>query len=294
MKVTVLINPAAGGIGPDGEMRMRDALGELGLGAASLVTFDHDAAAAQMRALITDAPDLLIVWGGDGTHRTALSTARTGFANLLLLPGGTMNLLTKWLHGHAPWHVTLRAVLAHRATRVLNAGQVGSDLFFCALLAGAPARFAQAREDLRAGDFGRAMRDAGMAVEAAHRLHLTADAGPDAPLPAGNAVAALVGPLSRSSRMDVASLDLPSAVAALSFAWTTLRTQSRPLDGVVLHATDSVTIVDPEGMPVPAIMDGEQVEVGARFTVSYQPEAACCLIAAGTEPGSQPSEAPRG
>lgn len=279
MKVIALINTAASSVGPNGRLRIKGVLGELGLADAEIVMFDPDAASAQMAGLISREPDLLIVWGGDGTHRTALSIAGPGYGNLLLLPGGTMNLLTKWIHGHASWDTTLRTAVAGRTTRLLDAGRVGDALFFCALLAGAPARFAQAREDVRVGDFGRAMQDAGIAVEATHRLHLTADAGAGVRLPTGNIVAALVGPLSRSQRMDVAGLNLPSAIAALSFAWDTLRSDWRSLKGVVLQTADTVTISDPEGQPVPTIMDGEQVDVGARFTVHYQAAAGRCLVA---------------
>lgn len=287
MKVIVLVNPAAGSVGPRGMDQMKEALARAGLEDASLMNFDPDTAVAQIQSLIEEAPDLLIVWGGDGTHRTALNVAGLRFAGLLLLPGGTMNLLTRWLHGDAPWHVILQAALLGRTTRVLDAGRVGEQLFFCALLAGAPARFAQVREDFRMGQLGRALKDAGAAVETAQHLHLQAQAGPDTPLLPGNVFAALVGPLSQSSRMDVAGLSLPSAGAALSLVWTAVRSDWHRFQGLVLHAADAVTITDPEGKPIPAIMDGEQIEVGARFTVHYQPAAARCLIATGrSAPGS--------
>jgi len=73
------------------------------------------------------------------------------------------------------------------------------------------------------GEFGRAMQDTSAAVDAAHHLQLTAETGANDRLPPGNIIAALVGPLARTRRMDVAALNLPSAVAALSFAWTSIR-----------------------------------------------------------------------
>jgi len=130
------------------------------------------------------------------------------------------------------------------------------------------------------GEFGRAMQDTSAAVDAAHHLQLTAETGANDRLPPGNIIAALVGPLARTRRMDVAALNLPSAVAALSFAWTSIRSDWRHLDGVVVRTADTLTIADPSGKPVPAIMDGEQVAIGSRFTVRYRESAARCVVAA--------------
>jgi len=69
-------------------------------------------------------------------------------------------------------------------------------------------------------------------------------------------------------------------VAALSFAWTSIRSDWRHLDGVVVRSADTPTIADPSGKPVPAIMDGEQVAIVSRFTVRYRESAARCVIAA--------------
>ncbi len=121
----------------------------------------------------------------------------------MLLPGGAMNLLTKWIHGQRTWEATLRAVIDQRTTRTLDAGSVDNQMFFCALLAGASAKFAQAREDVRMGDFGRALQDARAAVDAVHHLELTAETCASGRLPSGNIVAALVGPLARTRHMDM-------------------------------------------------------------------------------------------
>src|SRR5512139_1787120 len=112
MKAVVLINPAAGGVTAAGADRMRRVLKSTALSGADIVETDFSAGESQMRALLAKAPDFLIVWGGDGTHRSALQVAGRNASNLLLLPGGTMSLLSKSLHGDRPWHEILEAVLA--------------------------------------------------------------------------------------------------------------------------------------------------------------------------------------
>lgn len=280
MKISALVNTAAGSVGPNGLHRMSQALGGLGLPPAKIVAFDRSSGERQVLSLLENAPDLLVVWGGDGTHRTALNAAGLDGANVLLLPGGTMNLLTKWIHGDRPWDETLRAVTSARATRTLNAGGVDDSLFFCALIAGVPARFALAREDVRVGDLARAFQDAGSALDVAAHLHLVARTGSGRDLAAGNVVAAMVGPLSRSPGMDVAGLNVPSATAALGLAWSSLRSDWRTLEGVDVRRADAVTISDPDGHAIPVIMDGEQVETGSAFTVRYREAAATCVVAA--------------
>lgn len=279
MKVFALVNTAAGSVGPDGKNRMLRMLSRSGI-SADVVVFDPESAASQVQSLLAKTPDLLVVWGGDGTHRTALSMAGVGSDSLVLLPGGTMNLLTKWIHGDKPWDIILQSIIARRARRTLDAGRVDDALFFCAMIAGAPAQFALAREDVRAGDFGKALRDTGLALETAGHLHLKAHTGLGADLPAANVVAAMVGPLSRSRGMEVAGLDVPSPAAALGLAWSSLRSGWRNLKAVDIQITQTLTVADPDGRTIPVIMDGEQIDLGARFTAHYAETAAACLVAA--------------
>jgi Diacylglycerol kinase catalytic domain len=283
MKVYALINPAAGSVGLDGSRRMKRALASAGIEQAEVIAFDPTSANKQISEFINKRPDLLVIWGGDGTHRTALRAAGLGFDRLLLLPGGTMNLLSKWVHGPRQWDGILQSVLANCSSRGLPAGMANDEPFFCALLAGVPATLAQAREDLRLGDIGKAIQDVGVAVESVRQLHIGARVR-DAPgaidsLPEGNVIAALVGPMTRGSRMEVAGLNLPSAMATLGFAWSSMRSDWHYLDGVRCREADTLEIFDDSGHSIPVIVDGEKIDLGSRFVVRFQDVAAHCLIA---------------
>ncbi|MEQ1782710.1 MAG: hypothetical protein ABMA14_15205, partial [Hyphomonadaceae bacterium] len=133
------------------------------------------------------------------------------------------------------------------------------------------------------GDIGRAIQDAGIAVESVRQLHIGARLGCASgaidPLPEGNVVAALVGPMSRGSRMEAAWLNLPSAMATLGFAWSSMRSDWHYLDGVKFREADTLEIFDDSGQSIPVIVDGEAIDLGSRFVVHFQDVAAHCLIA---------------
>ncbi len=279
MRISALVNTTAGSVGADGPQRMSRLLTSLGAHNPDVMVFDPLSAGEQIKELANREPDMLVIWGGDGTHRTALNALGLDGRRLLLLPGGTMNLLAKWLHGGRPWDAILRAVVSGCTARILGAGEADGALFFCALVAGAPAGFALAREDIRAGDFGKALHDAGSAFDIVTHLRLAAHTGSGSELAAGNVGLAMVGPMSRSSGMEVAGLNIPSAAAALGMAWSSLHSDWRTLDGVDVRRADILTIENPGGRPIPVIMDGEQVTAGPTLTVRYREAAATCLVA---------------
>jgi diacylglycerol kinase family enzyme len=71
-----------------------------------------------------------------------------------------MNLLPNTVHGQKGWEEVLRDVIRSPRRKSLPAGEVNGQKFYCAMLAGAPARFAEARESLRRGDLGKAATEA--------------------------------------------------------------------------------------------------------------------------------------
>ncbi len=284
MKVVALLNPVAGGVGADGPRHMKGALQRAGLHGAEVVELDRGDSDGQMRKLLQQCPDLFIVWGGDGTHRSALSVIGREAANLLLLPGGTMSLLSKSLHGNRTWQRILRDVVAHPVERVLPAGQINSDLFYCAMLAGAPVRFAEARESLRRGDIPATFNQIGAAFEALqsmrlHARYVGAYQFGDGRLPTTSVIGAMVGPMSRNGRMEVAALAHPTAVSALDGVWASLASSWRDTAGVTIVTAEEL-VIDGEGAgDIPVLIDGEALKAGRRVRVVYIAEAAFCLTA---------------
>ena len=284
MRTIALINSMAGSVGPDGANRLRHALSGVSLDHAEIIEFDRGRSAEQLKWLQEVGPDLVIVWGGDGTHRSVLDTLGRHKSQILLLPGGSMNLLTKWLHSGQPWERVLWSVLRSPEPRILPAGRIGEMHFFCAMIAGVPAQLAEVREDVRRGDLARAIQDTGVALTNVHSMHLTTSFGKDPEhaaghFPAGNVVGALVGPLARNKRMEVARLELGSAWSALEFAWTSFVSEWRNRPDVSMQAAETLQVDNVDGLDIPAMIDGEKIKSGKSLSVTFVEEAATCLVA---------------
>jgi diacylglycerol kinase family enzyme len=283
MKTTALYNPAAGSVTADGGDKLRAVLEEAGVRGADLVQTDPENCEEQLKELAGAEPDLFIVWGGDGTLRSALAVAGSASSNLLLLPGGTMNLLTKSLHGDKPWDMIVKDVLASPKRTILPAGKVNDELFYCAMLAGAPARFAEARESLRRGELVKAAVEARAALETLNTLHLDARYRDGytferESLPTTSIIGVLVGPLARDAEMEVVALEEPTAGGALNVIWSSFVSDWRSAPGVTVVPARSLVVESGNG-DIPVIIDGEALEAGDTVRVSYVKEAAQCLTA---------------
>lgn len=94
--------------------------------------------------------DLLIVLGGDGTVNAAAAALETWAGALLPLPGGTLNLFHKRLHGDRSPEDILQDALAGRARRVhpptirCDAGRA-----YIGVIAGPTTAWAEVREQFR-------------------------------------------------------------------------------------------------------------------------------------------------
>ena len=97
--------------------------------------------------------DVAIVLGGDGTARRAAELMPRDGPPLILLPGGTLNVLAHALYGELAWPEALKAALERGVVRRLPAGKANGIPFFVGALFGSPAILARAREAVREGRF---------------------------------------------------------------------------------------------------------------------------------------------
>jgi diacylglycerol kinase family enzyme len=286
MKTIALFNPKSGSVPADGRERLQAVLESAGHAHAELVEADPGDPGAQLRELAARGPDLFIVWGGDGTLRAALTEVGAKTSNLLLLPGGTMNLLPRILHGEKSWEDVLRDVIKGPRRKTLPAGEVNGQAFYCAMLAGAPARFAEAREALRRGDLGKAAGEARAAIDVLNTLHLGARysngyAFADERLPTSSVIGAVIGALTKTGEgMEVASLANPTTGGALNVVWTSFFTDWRNAPGVEVAPATSLDVESEDGEQIPVIADGEPADADERVHVTFREKAAECLVAA--------------
>lgn len=120
-----------------------------------------DAAALKQQGI-----DLLLVWTGDGTVNAAATTAAGWDGAILVLPGGTLNLLSKALHGDRPVPEILADALQDNVRRSpiptinSNAGTA-----FITVIAGPATRWAAVRETMRQDGIIEASRAAPEALD---------------------------------------------------------------------------------------------------------------------------------
>jgi len=286
MKTIALFNPNSGSVSADGGERLRAALEAAGVRGADILETDGADFIGQLKGVAAQSPDLFVVWGGDGTLKAALETVGQATPNLLLLPGGTMNLLPKSIHGEKTWDQIITDVIAGPKRKFLPAGKVNDELFFCAMLAGAPAHFADARESLRRGELVKAAAEAKVAIDTLNSLHLDARYGDGynfdgGRLPTTSIIGAVVGSLTKEGKgMEVAALASPTAGGALNVVWTSFFSDWRSAPGVTVVPATSLEIGNDDDGDIPVIADGEHIQTGPKVRVSFIEEAVQCLTAA--------------
>jgi len=293
MKTIALYNPGSGSVTADGGDKLRAALEANGVHGADVVEIDRTDCNTQLKQLAAKEPDLFIVWGGDGTLRTALHLAGKATPNLLLLPGGTMNILPRAIHGEKPWDQVLKETLAAPKRVTLPAGQVNDEFFYCAMLAGAPARLAEAREAVRHGELVKAVTAAAAALDTLNTLELNATyrggySFEREQLPPTSVIGALVGPMAKDADMEIFALADSNAGAALNVIWSSFIADWRTAPGVTIVPGQSLKIESADG-DIPVIVDGESIEAGDTVRVKFIKEAAQCLTAGQMAAAAQPA-----
>ncbi len=111
--------------------------------------------------------DLLLVWTGDGTINAAATKAAGWNGAILPLPGGTLNLLSKALHGDRTAPDILSDAL-RKTGRRSPIPTIGSDSgeAFITVIAGPATRWAEVRETMRQDGLIEASRAAPDALDA--------------------------------------------------------------------------------------------------------------------------------
>lgn len=156
-RVIILVNPLAGGVGPNAAAEAEAILADYAC-EATVVALDDGAFDAQIAAALTARPDALFVLAGDGTAGTVASRAGPDGPLIAPLPGGTMNMLPRALYGTGDWKLALKRALEEGAPQNVAGGEVSDgrvrQAFYCAAILGSPALWAPAREAVREGKFG--------------------------------------------------------------------------------------------------------------------------------------------
>jgi diacylglycerol kinase family enzyme len=271
--ISAVINPAAGGVRPGADAQLRALVAEHGYALDLFSVGPHDVDAV-VRKAVDSAPDLLVVLAGDGTARLAAQLCGPEGPLLAPLAGGTLNMLPHALYGAAAWREALHATLTDGVEQMVSGGRVCGHSFYVAAVLGAPALWGQAREALRAGKLGRAVRRVELAVRRAFAggLRYGAESQPGRRGEALVLICPLVSKAIEHERaLELAALDFHDAreLMRLAFGGLTGAWRSDPSVSVELvqHGWASMR------GSIPSILDGETHRLPHRAEFEFVPQA---------------------
>jgi diacylglycerol kinase family enzyme len=147
-KALVLLNEKAGSVAEGDREKLVQALGAADIGQYALIDVDKMSPALFKRA---KEFDVIIVLGGDGTARAAAGLAPRDGPPLVLLPGGTLNILPRALYGERAWPEALAAAISRGVIKRLPRGRANGEAFYVAAMFGGTTMLVHAREAVREG-----------------------------------------------------------------------------------------------------------------------------------------------
>lgn len=163
----LVVNPASGSNDEAAQQALIERLAQAGQTPKKVIdiTQDPDLSPA---ALDAAGVGTLAIFTGDGTLSTVISGLRNWRGDVLVLPGGTTNLLAKALHGEDVTTDSAAAAFGDGALMPVERTAItwSGGLAVCELLAGPGATWSDVREELRDGNI---VAMAQTAVEAARQ-----------------------------------------------------------------------------------------------------------------------------
>jgi diacylglycerol kinase family enzyme len=272
-RVAVLVNVLSGSVGPRAAAEVERILSDYRL-ESEVIALEADRFDEQINAALEARPDVLFVLAGDGTARSVASRAGTGGPLIAPLPGGTMNMLPKALYGTADWKAALRKALEEGAPQHVSGGEVQGEAFYCAAILGTPALWAPAREAIRTGKLSKAWSHARRALKRAFtgRLRYQLDGGRLAKTEALVLISPMISrALDEPVGLEAAAMDPHDTGQAFRLAATALFSDWRSDASVTTRPARRIEVRSRS--KIPAVIDGEPVQLSAETVVHFTPRA---------------------
>lgn len=212
-----ITNPKSGTATPAKADALAALFAERGLVLAGRTAFPDDVLPTP-QSLDAAGVDTAVLFAGDGTINAAVSALADWNGAILILPGGTMNMLAKLLHNSTDPAAIVAEAIARESRTCLPYVDVAGQRALVGLILGPAATWVRAREMVRAGrlrGLGRAMKHAwqrtfgrGIRLEGVPALK-------------HGAQAVFVRP--EADHLDVAAIDARDfrAIARLGWEWVT-------------------------------------------------------------------------
>ena len=259
----LIANAASGSNTPAAMAGLRTCLEANGIAVSRIVGFPGEALPGPA-ALDAARIALVIVYTGDGTLNAALTALKGWGGAVLVLPGGTMNLLSKRLHGDFPVAEIVKMVAqggARRRRVTKIAGPCGDA--YAGLLAGPGTHWGAVREAMREFDI------AGIASETAEALAMSTGEtkvfAADPPIGSREGYP-LIDMTPGEHGIQINGYNAETAGELAQHGWALLRRRFREGPHDRLGIVDAVTLRNLDGSEVAVLLDGEPCEGGAEIT----------------------------
>ena len=153
-KIWLVTNSASGSYSQQAVDDLETRFAEVGLTLDHIVTIP-DEEPPERAALEAAGVDMLVIFTGDGTVNGVVTKLYDWAGHVLVLPGGTQNLLAKALHG-TDEAAAIVAALGDGQTSVVHRHLIRTSQCdaLCEVLAGPGAKWSDVREAMRDGDLG--------------------------------------------------------------------------------------------------------------------------------------------
>lgn len=256
MRFVFISNSASGSFDPVRIEQVLEEAGKAGWALAASFDLSEDQCPdrAQLEAL--DA-ELLAVFGGDGTINHAVDAAAGWHGSVVALPGGTMNVLPRMLHGDAGAEAIIAAIAAGSGRSVhLPCIEAAGRMAYVGVIAGPVTAWAEVRERLR----GVELIEAGKAAAEAISQSVSGEA---VRLDDGPPVRAIfLTPARDGIGASTIALDHTAQLAELAWHW--LSGDWRDATAVTVVHRDTLTVGGPARLDL--LFDGEPVSADAPLT----------------------------
>jgi diacylglycerol kinase family enzyme len=282
LKVGAIINTSSGGCDLESEQKMLNNLKRAGIVEPKMWCGGADQMEPSFAEAAGQKLEVLIVLGGDGTIRTAAEACAERGPYLIPLPGGTMNMLPRALYGDVSWEDALKNTLTAPSAKVLSGGRVADKQFFIAAIVGAPSLWAEARESIREGAIVDAIGKGSVAFQ--NMFETKVQYLISGKIKGEAEAVALICPLiseemtDSDQALEAAVIDVESAAEVIGLATAAAFGKWRDDRNILLTKTRRVGVQSSKD--IPAILDGERVNLGSCAEVDFVSRAVNVIVAA--------------
>jgi hypothetical protein len=257
----LIVNPGSGSTSDARVAAIVDGLQRIGMSLAGRTAFPAeplpDAAFLAGRGIET-----VVIFSGDGTINAVARHLTDWPGRLLPLPGGTMNLLAKCLHGDRNPDAIVEALADARPVR-LPVVEAGGERAFCRLIAGPLAAFAFAREAARVSDVARGWRAIRYAIARSRTGSIQVTGVPGVAADARKAVVVYPQP----DALAIAAVGLPSLLAGARIGVAFMSGEFRDAPDVATGSAAAFTVNSARTLH--CLFDGEEQTLTAPLAVRH-------------------------